>query len=101
MLAEAESTESEAQTAYEKLMQEAKVTKAAKQAEIKGKTSELKTLEVGLMHHRDDLDTVSKGMMLCCTSVYVVSIMLGDTDNLVFFGKFQKHTKINSQNWKL
>jgi chromosome segregation ATPase len=60
MLAEAESAESEAQDAFEKLIQENKVSKAAKETAVAGKTSEMKSLEVALSHHEDDLDTVSK-----------------------------------------
>jgi chromosome segregation ATPase len=60
LLAEAEATESEAKAAYKKLMQDNKVSKAAKKQAIIGKTSEEKSLEVALMHHQDDLTTVSK-----------------------------------------
>jgi chromosome segregation ATPase len=60
MLAEAEATEAEAKEVYEKLMQENKVSKAAKKQAITGKTSEQKSLEVALMHHNDDLATVNK-----------------------------------------
>jgi hypothetical protein len=60
MLAEAEASEAEAKEAYSKLMQENKVSKAAKKTAITGKTSEQKSLEVALMHHNDDLATVDK-----------------------------------------
>jgi len=59
MLAEAETTESEAVEAYKTLMQENKVSKAKKEASIKAKTSELKSLEVALTHHKQDYETES------------------------------------------
>ena len=48
MLAESEADESSAQSAYDKLTQENAVTKATKQGDVKGKTSESKQLEVAL-----------------------------------------------------
>jgi len=60
LLAEAETQESEAKNAYEVLTQENKVAKATKQASVKAKNSEVKSLEVALTHHSEDLDTVSK-----------------------------------------
>ena len=48
LLAEAEADESSAQSAYDKLTQENAVTKATKQGDVKGKTSETKQLEVAL-----------------------------------------------------
>jgi chromosome segregation ATPase len=60
LLAEAETSESEAVNAYKALMQENKVAKATKQTSVKAKNSEIKSLEVALTHHNEDLDTVSK-----------------------------------------
>lgn len=59
LLAEAETTESEAAEAFKTLVQENKVAKAKKEASIKAKTSELKSLEVALTHHEQDYDTES------------------------------------------
>jgi septal ring factor EnvC (AmiA/AmiB activator) len=59
-LAEIETNETEAVESYEKLMQENKVSQATKEAEIKGKTSEIKSLEVSLANYSDDLQTVNK-----------------------------------------
>lgn len=57
LLAEAETTESEAVEAFKTLIQDNKVSKSKKEASIKAKTSELKTLEVALTHHKQDYDT--------------------------------------------
>jgi hypothetical protein len=59
-LAEIEADEAEAKSAYEELMQDNKVAKSTKEAEVKGKQSEIKSLEVALGNHKDDLSTVSK-----------------------------------------
>merc|ERR1719232_1691942 len=59
LLAEAETSESESQNAYNTLMQENAVAKATKEASVKAKSSEMKSIEVALTHHNDDLDTVS------------------------------------------
>jgi hypothetical protein len=59
LLAEAETTEAEAKEAYKTLMQENKVAKAKKEAAVKNKTSEAKTVEVSLGHHKQDWQTVS------------------------------------------
>lgn len=60
LLAEAETSETEAAEAYKSLMQENKVAKSTKNASIKAKTSEAKSIEVALVHHNEDLETVSK-----------------------------------------
>jgi chromosome segregation ATPase len=60
LLAETETSESEAKSAYEQLTQGNKVAKSTKEASVKAKNSEIKSLEVALTHHNEDLDTVSK-----------------------------------------
>lgn len=60
LLAEAEASESEAADSYKRLIQDNKVAKASKEAAVKGKTTNLKSLEVQLSHHQENLDTVSK-----------------------------------------
>merc|ERR1719218_449060 len=59
LLAETESTEDEAVKAYEALTDENKVSKASKQAEAKGKASEVKSLTVQLSHSKEDHASVS------------------------------------------
>jgi hypothetical protein len=60
LLAETESSESTAVETFETLVQENRVSKAKKQASIKGKTSEKKSIELGVVNHNQDLDTASK-----------------------------------------
>jgi len=60
MLAEAEADESSAQSAYDKLTQENAVTKATKQADVKGKKNEVKQLEVALGNYKENHGTTSK-----------------------------------------
>merc|ERR1719465_142009 len=55
-VAELESTEREAQKAYDKLTQDNKVAKATKEAEIKGMQSEIEMLKVSAGEHQDDID---------------------------------------------
>jgi chromosome segregation ATPase len=59
-LAEIEADEAEAKSAYEELMQDNAVAKSTKEASVKGKQSEIKSLEVALGNHKSDLSTVSK-----------------------------------------
>jgi septal ring factor EnvC (AmiA/AmiB activator) len=59
LLAEAETGESEAQSAFKNLIQENAVSKAKKEAEVKAKTSEVKSVEVALTHHQQDHETES------------------------------------------
>jgi len=59
MLAEAEADESSAAEAYDKLTQENSVTKATKQADVKGKTSEGKQLEVALGNYAENKATTT------------------------------------------
>merc|ERR1719359_907914 len=51
---EVEAGEAEAVDAYEKLMQENKVSKAAKQTEVKGSLSEIKSLTTSLANNQED-----------------------------------------------
>jgi septal ring factor EnvC (AmiA/AmiB activator) len=60
LLAESEAAEDEAATAYAKLTDENKVSKAAKMADAKGKQSEIKSLSVELEHSKEDHSSVSK-----------------------------------------
>merc|ERR1719399_1780837 len=46
--------------AYKKLMDENKVSRTAKMAEVKGAQSEIKSLEVAIKNGEEDLDTVTK-----------------------------------------
>merc|ERR1719498_1025384 len=59
MLAEAEAAESEAQSVYDKLVQENAVVKATKQGDIKGKSAEVKQLEVAIGNYKEDKATTS------------------------------------------
>merc|ERR1719161_1707348 len=59
LLAESEATEDEAVKAYEKLTDENKVSKATKETEAKGKTSENKSMTVQLSHSKEDHASVS------------------------------------------
>merc|ERR1711865_1197374 len=52
--------EAEALKAYEELSQAGAVAKATKEAEVKGKTSEIKSLEVAVADTSSDLSTSSK-----------------------------------------
>jgi len=60
LLAEAEAAETAAVSAYEKLSQDNKVSRAAKKAEQKGKEAEAKSLEMGLLNYKDDHASASK-----------------------------------------
>merc|ERR1719217_691302 len=57
---ENQAEEREALKAYEKLMQDNKVAKATKEAEIKGAESQIKALEVSLKDNGEDLKMVNK-----------------------------------------
>merc|ERR1719265_1365597 len=54
MLAEADTAEEAAAAAFAKLTQENAVTKAAKEAEIKGKQSEIRSLSTNLQNYNED-----------------------------------------------
>merc|ERR1719201_1150974 len=60
MLAEAEADESSQAEAYEKLSQDNTVTKATKAADAKGKTNEVKQLEVALDNYKENKATTSE-----------------------------------------
>jgi len=60
LLMETETDESEAQTEFETLMQDNKVSKVTKMTEIKGALSEIKSLDVALKNHKEDYDMTSK-----------------------------------------
>jgi len=60
LLAEADADESQAQEAFDKLVQENAVTKAAKQAEIRGNEGELKQLQTALLNSKEDAATTAK-----------------------------------------
>merc|ERR1719327_2591041 len=59
LLAETESEEDAAATAFETLTEDNKVSKAEKIAEAKGKASEVKSLKVELGHHGEDKTSVT------------------------------------------
>jgi len=58
--AETTAEEEEAQNAYEKLTQDNKVSQAAKEAEVKGKQSEVASMKKSLEEHSSDLETSAK-----------------------------------------
>jgi len=60
MYMEIETAEQTAATDYAKLMDENKVSKASKEAEVKGATSEIKSLEVALKNSGEDLGMTNK-----------------------------------------
>jgi len=60
MYMETETEEGLAVKSYEKLMQENKVSKASKEAEVKGALSEIKSLEVALTNTGEDLAMTTK-----------------------------------------
>lgn len=60
LLTETETNESQAVEAYETLMQENKISKASKEASIKGKTSEVQAVKVAIEDATSDLKTSQK-----------------------------------------
>jgi hypothetical protein len=60
LLAQSETAENQAVEAFRKLADEDAVAKAAKLASVKGKISEVKSLEVAMNNYQSDYDTVSK-----------------------------------------
>jgi hypothetical protein len=60
LLSEATAAETAASTAFEKLSLKNKFARAAKIEEVKGKTSELKTLEMNLLNYKEDRETTGK-----------------------------------------
>merc|ERR1719161_2324033 len=59
LLAETEAAEAAALNAYEKLSQDNKVSKTTKQGDVKGKTAEVKQIEVALSNYKEDHATLS------------------------------------------
>jgi len=59
LLAETEADEDAAKTAYDKLTQENAVTRATKQGDVKGKTNEVKQLEVAIGNYKENHATTS------------------------------------------
>merc|ERR1719159_1385421 len=60
LLAESEATESEAQSTYDKMTTENKIAKATKQAEAKGKQSEVKSVTSSLEMSKEDQASTQK-----------------------------------------
>merc|ERR1719487_893216 len=60
MLAEADTAEESAAAEFSKLQQESKVTKATKEAEIKGKQSEIRSLSVNMQNYAEDKASVGE-----------------------------------------
>lgn len=60
LLAETETSETEAAETYEILMQESAVSKAKEEASVKGKSSETKSIEKSLADTPSDLETANK-----------------------------------------
>jgi len=60
LLADATASEEESQSTYDKLTQDNKVSRAMKETEIKGKKSEMKTLETSLLNLKEDSATTNK-----------------------------------------
>jgi chromosome segregation ATPase len=59
LLAETEAAEAAALNAFEKLSQDNKVSKTTKQGDVKGKTAEVKQIEVALSNYKEDDATLS------------------------------------------
>jgi chromosome segregation ATPase len=59
LLSEAQAEEESAENAYKDLVQESKVTKASKQADIKGKKAEVNSIETALLNYKEDHSTLS------------------------------------------
>jgi chromosome segregation ATPase len=59
LLAETEAAEAAALNAFEKLSQDNKVSKTTKQGDVKGKTAEVKQIEVALSNYKEDHATLS------------------------------------------
>merc|ERR1719160_948828 len=57
---ELQQSEAEAEAGYKKLMQENKVSRASKTAEVKGAQSEIKSLGVAIKNNQEDYDTTSQ-----------------------------------------
>merc|ERR550514_2158237 len=60
LLAEAEASEKEAQTSYDKLVEQNTVTKSANTQEVKGKEASVKSEETALLNYKEDFATTGK-----------------------------------------
>jgi len=60
LLAEAEASESAAQTAYDKLVQDNAVARAASTTEVQGNEAEVKQLNTALLNYKEDHETTGK-----------------------------------------
>jgi len=60
LLAEAEASESAAQSSYDKLTEQNKLTKAANVEEVKGKEAKVKSEETALLNYKEDFATTGK-----------------------------------------
>ena len=60
LLAESEADESAAQTAYDKLVQDNSVARAASTTEVKGNEAEVKQLNTALLNYKEDHETTGK-----------------------------------------
>jgi len=60
LFAETESSENAAAASYKKLTEENKLSRAQKETDVRGKESEIKSMEVSLNHHREDHAAVSQ-----------------------------------------
>jgi len=60
LLAEAEASESAAQSSYDKLTEQNKLTKTANTEEVKGKEAKVKSEETALLNYKEDFATTGK-----------------------------------------
>merc|ERR1719265_151651 len=60
LLSESEASERSSQRAYDDLSQKNAVSKSAKQAEVKGKQGEVKSLELNMLNYKEDKESTSK-----------------------------------------
>merc|ERR1719359_1304141 len=60
LLAEAEASESAAQSSYDKLTEQNKLTKTANVEEVKGKEAKVKSEETALLNYKEDFATTGK-----------------------------------------
>jgi DNA repair exonuclease SbcCD ATPase subunit len=60
LLAEAETSESAAQSSYDKLAEQNKLTKTANTEEVKGKEAKVKSEETALLNYKEDFATTGK-----------------------------------------
>merc|ERR1719201_3091106 len=60
LLAEAEASEKEAQSSYDKLTEQNTITKTANTQEVKGKEAKVKSEETALLNYKEDFGTTGK-----------------------------------------